>query len=95
MSEINVNIILIKKVSGLISSIESMSDKEKNRLASNDYGENINSILSKAREMNPEIEEFIPSNVEFGEYEFQGIKTKTNWIEIHAKLKQLFELLEK
>ncbi|MBO6572025.1 MAG: hypothetical protein JJ958_06215 [Balneola sp.] len=94
MSEIEVNKILLKKTSGLISSIESMSEKEKSKLPSEDYGKNINAILEKARETNPDIKDFIPSNVSFSDYELLGLMTSTSWIEIHAKLKQLSELLE-
>jgi hypothetical protein len=94
MSDLDINKILLKKTSGLISAIESMSEKEKSHLPSEDYGNNVNSILDKARIANPDLEEFIPSNVKFDNYELVGIKTSTSWVEIHAKLKQLSEMIE-
>lgn len=94
MSKSEVNKILLKKVSGLKMAIEKMSDKEKTHLPSVDYGNNINFILDKARDENPDLVEYIPTNVEFGETEYTSRKTWTSWVEIYAKLTQLYELLE-
>lgn len=94
-TEIDVNKVLVKKISGLIMSIELMSDQDKSSLPSEDYGMEINRIIGVAINTHPELQNYIPTNVTFIEKKAINKKlTGTSWIEIHAKLKQLQELLE-
>ncbi len=88
----NKNELIKKKIFGLIESIEKMSANEKRKEASVDYGNEINKLFKIVRETNPELNDFLPSNLEFDSWEY-GEYVSTNWSEIHSKLNQIYQLL--
>lgn len=90
----NINEIVKKKLLGLIQSIEKMSEKDKYRPPTRDYGKEINKLFQITRENSPELEDFIPTNLEFyNEGVEDEIEVSTPWLEIHSKLNQLYQLL--
>ncbi|MCH8305876.1 MAG: protein kinase [Candidatus Marinimicrobia bacterium] len=86
---------LIKtKALSLYTSIEKMSDKQKNQLATEDYGKEVNKLFLLARLENPDLTELIPSDLLFDNFQLGGTLVSTPWSEIHSKLLILHNLLD-
>ena len=75
-------------------SIEEMDEKQKGKLATEDYGKEVNKLFALAREGNPDLTEFIPTDLVIVEYSMGGSKVSTPWSEIHSKLLSLHSLLD-
>ncbi|MCH7818317.1 MAG: hypothetical protein IIB40_02035 [Candidatus Marinimicrobia bacterium] len=90
----NKNELIKRKVLSLYTSIEIMSDKQKNKLATEDYGKEVNKLFLLAREENPDLTELIPSDLLFDDFQLLGTLVSTPWSEIHSKLLSLNSLLD-
>lgn len=86
---------LIKtKTLSLYLSIEKMSDKQKGKLATEDYGKEVNKLFALAREENPDMAEFIPTDLVLVDYTVGVLKVSTPWSEIHSKLISLHNMID-
>lgn len=87
------NDLIMVKTQSLLDSIDKMTDNEKSKLASEDYGNEVNKLLALAREENPDKAEYFPTDLEITEMAVGGFKVSTPWSEIHSKLLTLNNML--
>ena len=91
---ISKNELIITKTLSLYLSIEKMSDKQKSKLATEDYGKEVNKLFTLAREENPDMADFIPTDLLFDNYSMGGLLVSTPWSEIHSKLISLHNMID-
>ena len=88
------NDLIMTKALSLYTSIEKMSEKQKGKLATEDFGKDVNKLFALARQENPDLTELIPTDLLFDNYELVGTRVSTPWSEIHSKLLTLQNMLD-
>ncbi|WP_237607737.1 hypothetical protein, partial [Roseimaritima sediminicola] len=84
---------LIKKLLGLIQSIETMTNEEKTSYPTDAFGDDYNRLRSMVIESEPELERFMPPEVEVYESAGMGRLTTQKFGEIHVFSSQIYQLL--
>ena len=88
------NDLILTKVSSLIISIEKMSDKQKSKLATEDYGKEVNKLFALTRQKNPDLADLMPTDLILDKYAIGDTLVSTPWSEIHSKLTTLQNLID-
>lgn len=82
------NEIVSKKLSGMISGINDMPEKEKAQWPSEEFGRDYNKIRQAIQELNSNLATLLPPPVGFYEGQCQ-----TRYYEIYTYCKQMYELI--
>lgn len=93
----SINNNLRRKSFGIMKSIESMNEKERDQLPSDTFGLNYNKLRELCLESNPELKEFIPppvTIVDYGGNGYTDMRTKHNFSEIHTYCSEIYHLTE-
>ena len=86
-----------QKAHGIMKSIETMSESEKKKLPSMDFGENYNRLRAAVIENNNDLVSLVPPDVKFNDYGYEDhtdIKTTHRYSEIHTFCSEIYYLLE-
>lgn len=71
-----------------------MSDKQKSKLATEDYGKEVNKLFALALQENPNLADLMPTDLVFDNYSMGGLLVSTPWSEIHSKLISLHNMID-
>ena len=86
-----------KKAFGIMKSIESMNQNERNQSPSESFGINYNKLRKLCLENNAELGLLMPPEVSFEDYGSEGdpsMLTEHNFSEIHTFCSEIYHLLE-
>lgn len=84
------NSVLSKKAFGILQSIEKIG--KWGDFPSVEFGEDVNKLIKKAKEENPDISELLPEPVTFYDDEYRP-GTDCTFGEIHSRLSQIYQML--